>query len=85
MAGLPVYSYRYLWDPPGTRRVGVMADEVAKVLPAAVLMHPSGWEMVDYSQLPAETIARIEAAEQRLGVKPEHRVRKRAPLALGGT
>lgn len=49
--GFGVYSYRYLWDEPGTRRAGVMADEVAPILPAAVLAHPSGYLMVDYGAL----------------------------------
>lgn len=85
---MPIWSFRYLWDPPGTQRVGVMAHEVAQVLPAAVHLHPSGYLMVDYSMLPAETLHRIAVAEQELGVKPEHRVPQwpthRAPLSLSG-
>jgi hypothetical protein len=49
--GFGVYAYRYLWDAPGTQRVGVMADEVAPIAPEAVLMHPAGWLMVDYGAL----------------------------------
>lgn len=49
--GFGIYSYRYVWDEPGTRRTGVMADEVASVVPAAVLTHPSGYRMVDYGAL----------------------------------
>lgn len=49
--GFGVYEFRYLWDKPGTRRAGVMADEVAPILPAAVLVHPSGYLMVDYGAL----------------------------------
>ena len=49
--GWGVYSYRYLWDAPGTRRRGVMADEVAPIMPAAVSVHPSGYLMVDYGAL----------------------------------
>lgn len=46
--GTPVYSFAYHWDEPGTRRVGVMADEA----PAhAVHTHPSGFAMVDYAAL----------------------------------
>jgi hypothetical protein len=49
--GFGVYSYRYLWDDPGSRRVGFMAQEVARAVPAAVLTHPSGFLMVDYGAL----------------------------------
>lgn len=46
--GLPVYRYRYIWDAPDTRRFGVMADEVSKVAPHAVIRHSSGFDMVNY-------------------------------------
>jgi hypothetical protein len=49
--GFGVYEFRYLWDEPGTRRTGVMADEVAPILPTAVGVHPSGYLMVDYGAL----------------------------------
>lgn len=46
--GTPLYEFAYLWDEPGTVRVGVMADEA----PAhAVHTHPSGFAMVDYGAL----------------------------------
>lgn len=44
------YEYRYLWDPPGTKHVGVMADEVD---PKYVIRHPAGFDMVDYGALMA--------------------------------
>lgn len=47
--GLGVYEYAYVWGPE--RHVGVMADEVLKVKPEAVLTHPSGYLMVDYGRL----------------------------------
>jgi len=47
--GLGVYVYRYLWSP--LRWVGVMAQEVLKVKPEAVIIHPSGFLMVDYGAL----------------------------------
>jgi hypothetical protein len=47
--GLPWYEY----DIFGERRQGVMADEVRRILPAAVAVHPSGFEMVDYAMLEA--------------------------------
>jgi hypothetical protein len=44
--GLKWYAYDYIWG--GARQVGVMADEA----PAhAVVMHPSGYAMVDYGAL----------------------------------
>jgi hypothetical protein len=46
--GTPLYTFAYHWDEPGTVRRGVMADEA----PAhAVIMHPSGYAMVDYGAL----------------------------------
>jgi len=45
--GIGLYEYDIL----GERQQGVMADEVEKVMPEAVLMHPSGYKMVNYSLL----------------------------------
>lgn len=46
--GLRWYEYRYIWDEPGVKRSGVMADEA----PAhAVIRHPAGFDMVDYGAL----------------------------------
>jgi hypothetical protein len=47
--GLGIYAYRYLWSP--IRYVGVMAQEVLKVKPEAVAVHPSGFLMVNYGAL----------------------------------
>lgn len=47
--GLPWYEY----DIFGERRQGVMADEVRQIMPQAVAVHPSGFEMVDYGMLEA--------------------------------
>lgn len=47
--GLPWYEY----DIFGERRQGVMADEVRRILPAAVAVHPTGFDMVDYAMLEA--------------------------------
>lgn len=48
---LPAYEYEYKGDP--TRFRGVMADDVEKVMPAAVKVHSSGYKMVDYEMLRA--------------------------------
>ena len=45
------YDYRYLWDPEGTIRRGVMAQEILHTDPEAVSVHPSGYLMVDYAKL----------------------------------
>lgn len=46
--GVPIWRFSYLWDPPGTVREGVMADQA----PAdAVATGPGGFEMVDYGRL----------------------------------
>lgn len=46
--GLAKYSFDYIW---GESAIGAMADEVEKLLPEAVAIHPSGYKMVDYSYL----------------------------------
>ena len=48
-AGIPVYRYNYLWDD--TPRVGVLAQDVAPVIPEAVTSTPSGWLAVDYGKV----------------------------------
>jgi hypothetical protein len=47
--GLPVYEFEYAWSPKV--HVGVLAQDVAKVRPEAVVMHPSGHAMVDYARI----------------------------------
>lgn len=44
--GQNVYSYRYKGD--ATPQIGLMADEVEKRRPEAVVRHPSGFKMVRY-------------------------------------
>ena len=46
--GIGLYTWNYLWGEPST---GVMADEVEKVMPEAVLLHPSGFKMVNYTMI----------------------------------
>ena len=45
--GIGIYEYEIF----GERDVGVMADEVEQVMPDAVVMHPAGYKMVNYSML----------------------------------
>lgn len=52
--GLPIYRYRYVWDAPGTSRVGVMADDARNVAPWAVWRDPSGFDKVDYAAIDAD-------------------------------
>lgn len=47
-----VYDYHYLWqDDQDAKFRGVMAHEVEKVNPGAVITHESGYKMVDYGRL----------------------------------
>ncbi|MBR8409831.1 tail fiber domain-containing protein [Burkholderia cenocepacia] len=46
--GMTYYRFRYRTDPPGTVRHGLMADEVKRVRPNAVVRHPSGFDLVNY-------------------------------------
>ncbi len=45
--GWPQYTFRYVWDAEGTRRVGVMADEV----PPEIVREIGGLKLVDYSRV----------------------------------
>jgi opacity protein-like surface antigen len=47
--GLTLYRYRYLWSEE--LFVGVMAQEVAELVPDAVTLRPEGYLAVDYAQL----------------------------------
>ena len=47
--GLPIYTYRYHGDKQTYR--GVMAQDVERVIPDAVIQHESGYLAVDYSKL----------------------------------
>ena len=45
--GIGIYEY----DIFGQHDVGVMADEVEQVMPGAIMVHSSGYKMVNYSML----------------------------------
>ena len=45
--GIGVYEYNIF----GNRQRGVMADEVEAIMPEAVILHPSGFKMVNYGAL----------------------------------
>jgi len=47
--GLGVYAFNYIWDL--VPRLGVMSDEVRKVIPEAVMVHSSGYDMVNYTEV----------------------------------
>jgi phage-related protein len=53
--GLPVYTYEYkpeFKDLAGHgKHIGVMAQEVAQVIPEAVSVQENGYMMVDYSKV----------------------------------
>lgn len=49
---LPWYSFRYIWDAvTAPMREGFMADDVVKVMPAAVISDSSGFFKVDYDMV----------------------------------
>ena len=48
--GVNLYRYRYRADAPGTVRYGLMADEVKRVQPDAVVRTPSGFDAVNYDR-----------------------------------
>jgi hypothetical protein len=45
---LPIYSYRY--KSGGPKEIGLMAQDVEKKVPGAVLTDPKGWKMVNYAR-----------------------------------
>jgi hypothetical protein len=45
--GFGIYEY----DIDGHRERGVMAQEVEKIIPEAVMEHPDGYKMVNYGAL----------------------------------
>jgi hypothetical protein len=49
--GIPIWTYRYTWDEPDVRHIGVLAQEVLPVLPGAVVQLPSGYLAVDYGRI----------------------------------
>ena len=51
--GLTLYAFSYIFDPR-RRWLGVMADEVAKRYPEAVITTRSGYQAVDYGRLGLE-------------------------------
>jgi hypothetical protein len=46
--GVPLYTFRYVFDAPDVRRIGPMADEVSE---RARVRHPSGFYAVDMGAL----------------------------------
>ena len=52
LPGVGWYSYRYSWDAEKSAlRYGVMADELERILPEAVMYDSDGYARVDYGQL----------------------------------
>lgn len=47
--GVGIYEYEYVWG--GGRQVGVMADEVENIVPAAVVTGRDGFKSVNYGML----------------------------------
>ena len=50
--GLGIYNFRYIDEPDGPIYTGVMADEVAELLPEALgPVTEEGYQMVDYGKI----------------------------------
>ena len=60
--GLPLYSFRYKWGGPTF--VGVMAQDVLRVMPDAVVTDPEGFYRVKYEMLGARMMTLPEWREQ---------------------
>jgi hypothetical protein len=48
-SGLPIYAFQYVWGGP--RYIGVMAQDLLKLRPDAVIPDESGYFRVDYSRI----------------------------------
>lgn len=49
--GVGIYRYRYKWEPKGTQHIGVMAQEIERLMPEAIGPVTFGFKTVDYSKL----------------------------------
>jgi len=65
-SGLGLYLFDYLPEycgaGQGGRQLGVMADEVERVMPEAVCVHADGYKMVNYAKLdikPSDFVAAL--------------------------
>lgn len=65
--GLPIYSFKYKGDEKEQTHVGFMADEVEKVKPEAVGVHPTGYKTVDYEKATEKNSMGGGVAPQRAG------------------
>jgi hypothetical protein len=62
--GVGIYRYRYLWSD--IVYVGVMAQEVAQIVPAAVILGADGYCRVNYARLGLRMMTWDEWTAQRL-------------------
>jgi hypothetical protein len=46
-SGAGLWSFAYVWDDPGTRRVGPVAQDLARFVPEAVVADASGYLMIE--------------------------------------
>ncbi len=60
-SGLPIYSFQYVWGGP--RHVGVMAQDLLRLRPDAVVLDASGYMKVDYGRLDVK-MTTLEAFER---------------------
>jgi Chaperone of endosialidase len=60
--GLPLYSFRYKWGGPTF--IGVMAQDVLRVMPDAVVTDPEGFYRVKYEMLGTRMMTLPEWREQ---------------------
>lgn len=50
-SGAGLWSFSYLWDDPGVRRVGPVAQDLARFIPGAVAVDANGYLTVDLGQV----------------------------------
>jgi hypothetical protein len=74
-SGLPIYAFQYVWGGP--RYIGVMAQDLLKLRPDAVILDESGYFKVDYSLIDVEM--REEASPGSEGFPPAPISKERVP------
>lgn len=62
-----ITGYHFDWKEKKTSDVGIIADEIEKIIPEAVFEHPGGYQVVDYTKIIPLLIEGIK--ELRLEVK----------------
>lgn len=51
LPNVPYYTFEYVWDEPGKRYLGVLAQDLQRVVPDAVYENEDGYLLIDEAAL----------------------------------